>query len=451
MRIRRRLGRAEATMALVAALCLVMAACGGSETEPATDAGTAGAAPGTEEPGTDSEVASDATSSAPEAAGDVETVKIAAPFGLTGAVGPFSVPYVNALELAVEEVNSAGGIESLGGAQLELLVQDNQSNPELAVQLLREMKADGAALTLAPFASGMVLATKPVVIELDLPMLVPSAAAAITEGEHNNTIWRFRLPEAAVAEDGMEFIAAAREAGEIEVDSMAVLAIAGGAGDPYVEAVEREGEELGIDVLSISYDPAETRDFGPIVAQLREADVDLVTGFQYPADAILFAESLFLQDWRPSAGFVWLEGAYGELAIREALGSATEGWMDVGFAASSDCEPFNEFAEEYEERYGEPLVGLAAAAPAAIEIVVDVVERAGSVEPDALRAAFAETSIGYCEDSLYALAGGVEFNEQGDNTAYRPTIVQHEGELGLVPVGPEAVRLREPIWPAGGG
>jgi branched-chain amino acid transport system substrate-binding protein len=406
----------------IAAVSLFLAACGGSSNEGA-----------------------DSPSSA--SGGDVESIKIAAPFGLTGPVGPFAEPHVPALELAIKKINETGGIKSLGGAPLELLLQDSQSDPAVATRLLREMKADGAVIAVAPFASGIALAAKPVLADLDLPLVVPSFAKPLTDDNGDQVIWRVVATDAEIANDAMDFIGAARESDEIAVESIGIVSIAGGAGPPFADAVTARAEEMDIEVVDVRYDPAETRDFGPVVAQLRKADVDLVTGFQYTQDAIQFAESLLLQDWRPSEGFVWLGGAQGEYAFREALGAETQGWMDAGFGSTSGCDAMTDFAAEYEKETGEPLIGLSPAAPATIAVIADALERAGSTEPADIKAALAETELDFCE-GLYSLAGGVQFNERGDNAAFQPTIVQHEGDSELVPVWPEAVSAREPVWPA---
>lgn len=434
-------GRYGRLLLALTAASLMLAACGGSETtsDPeTTDTGSVAA----------TDVAAGAETTSATDPPDVDSIKIAAPFGLTGPVGPFAEPYIPALELAIDKINEAGGIESLGGAQLELLLQDSQSDPETAIRLLREMKNEGAVVALAPFASGLALAAKPVLEELDMPVILPSFAAGITDDNEGQVIWRIVKPDAAITEDGMDFVVEARDAGDIEVDSIGIVAISGGAGPPFADAVVARAEQEGIETVNVAYDPAETQDFGPIVAQLRDADVDLVTGFQYAQDAILFAEALLLQEWRPSEGFVWLGGAHGEYAFREAFGQETAGWMDVGFGSPTGCPEMEDFAAEYEESYGEPLIGLMPAAPASIAVLADALERAGSTESDALKAALADTSIGYCEHPLYALAGSVDFNERGDNMGFQSTVVQHEGELELVPVHPEGVAVRPPAWPA---
>lgn len=377
-----------------------------------------------------------------------ETVKIAAPFGLTGAVGPFAKPYVPALELAIKYINDAGGIKSMGGAKLELLLQDNQTDVKNAARLLREMKEQGAVIAVAPFSSGMALAAKPVLTDLDMPLIVPSLARGLTEDNADKIIWRVSNIDASLANDGMDLIQASMDAGTIKVDSIGIVAQAGGAGAPFAAAIEARAKEMGLTVVNIAYDATEQRNFGPAVAQFAAADVDIVTGFMYTADALLFTEAYLLQDWKPSQGFLWMAGAYGEYGFRKEIGAETQNWMDAGFADTAGCAPMEKFAAEYEASYGEPLVGLMPAAPAVIAVIADALERAASTEPAAIKEALAATNIGYCQHPLYALAGGVKFDANGNNENFVSTIVQHEGDTALVPVWPKDVAKRAPIWPA---
>jgi branched-chain amino acid transport system substrate-binding protein len=377
-----------------------------------------------------------------------DPIKIAAPFGLSGPEGPFAKPYVAALELAVKFINDNGGIKSMGGAPLELVLQDSQSDPTTVTRLLREMKDQGAVVAVAPFASGLVLAAKPVLNEIDLPLLVPSLAKKITEDNANHVLWRISNTDEALVNDAMDFLEAQIKAGRVDVKSIGIVAQAGGAGAPFAAAIETRANAMGLKVTNISYDAAETKDFGPIVAQLKDANVDLVTGFMYTAGGLLFAEAYLLQDWKPAQGFFWMAGGHGEYGFRKELGQDTANWMDAGFAATSGCAPMQKFAADFEASYGEPLVGLVQAAPATIAVIADALERAGSTDPAKVKAALAATDIDYCELPLYALAGGAKFNAAGDNERFEPTIIQHEGDLGLMPVWPEGLAARPAIWPA---
>jgi branched-chain amino acid transport system substrate-binding protein len=388
------------------------------------------------------------------ASAQVKSVKIAAPFGLTGPEGPFAKPYISGLELAVKFVNDNGGIKSLGGAKLELMLQDSQSDPKNAARLLREMKQQGAAIAVAPFASGLVLAAKPVLNEIDLPIIVPSLARQITEDNPNKVIWRISNIDEAMANDAMTFLDEAIKAGDVKVKSIGIVAQAGGAGAPFAKAIEARAAKMGMSVVNLSYDATQAKNFGPIVAQLAAANVDLVTGFMYTADALQFAEAYLLQKWKPSQGFLWMAGAHGEYGFRKALKTDTARWMVAGFAATSglaataSCAPMKKFAADYEATYKEPLTGLVPAAPATIAVIADALERAGSTDPAAVKKALAATNIDYCGHPLYALAGGVRFNANGDNERFVPTIIQHDGETDLVAVWPKAVSGRTPAWPA---
>ena len=388
------------------------------------------------------------------ASAQVKSVKIAAPFGLTGPEGPFAKPYISALELAVKYINDNGGIKSLGGAKLELMLQDSQSDPKNAVRLLREMKQQGAAFAVAPFASGLVLAAKPALNELDLPIIVPSLARQITEDNANKVIWRISNIDEAMANDAMTFVDEAMKTGDLKIKSIGIVAQAGGAGAPFAKAIETRAKAMGLTVVNLSYDASQARNFGPIVAQLAAGNVDLVTGFMYTADALQFAEAYLLQKWRPSQGFLWMAGAHGEYGFRKELKTDTNRWMVAGFAAPSglsgtaSCATMKKFAADYETIYKEPLTGLVPAAPASIAVIADALERAASTEPAALKKALAATNIDYCGHPLYALAGGVRFNANGDNERFSPTIIQHEGETDLISVWPKAVAGRAPVWPA---
>lgn len=388
------------------------------------------------------------------ASAQVKPVRIAAPFGLTGPEGPFAKPFISGLELAIKYINDNGGIRSLGGAKLELMLQDSQSNPQNAVRLLREMKGQGAVVALAPFASGLVLAAKPVLTELDLPIVVPSLARQITEDNAGKVVWRVSNIDEAMASDAMTFLDEAIKAGDVKLRSIGIVAQAGGAGAPFARAIEARAKSMGLSVVNLSYDATQARNFGPIIAQLASANVDLVTGFMYTADALQFAEAYLLQRWKPSQGFLWMAGAHGEYGFRKALKTDTARWMVAGFAATpgpgsaAGCATMQKFAADYEAAYKEPLTGLVPAAPASIAVIADALERAGSTDPAAVKAALAATNIDYCGHPLYALAGGVRFNANGDNERFLPTIIQHEGETNLVAVWPKAVATRPATWPA---
>lgn len=61
--------------------------------------------------------------------------------------------------MAIEDVNKAGGIKSLGGAKLEAMLGDAQSQPQVGAAEVEKMSEGGAAAVLGAYASAICLAT----------------------------------------------------------------------------------------------------------------------------------------------------------------------------------------------------------------------------------------------------------------------------------------------------
>ncbi len=73
--------------------------------------------------------ATGALASLPYRARAADTVNIGALYPVTGSMAQIGQGCVNAAKLAVQMINDAGGIKSLGGAKLNLIVSDVQSDP----------------------------------------------------------------------------------------------------------------------------------------------------------------------------------------------------------------------------------------------------------------------------------------------------------------------------------
>lgn len=375
-----------------------------------------------------------------------ETIKIAAPLGLTGPVAGFANPYLNAMQLAVDTINEGGGITSLGGAQLELVVADSESDPQRAVELLRDMQDESVA-AVGPIASGLAVAAKPALIEMGIPWVGPTLEDSLTD-DAEGTIFRVVSRFGQWGEGAMDFVDSAIEAGDIAVDSVGIVTIDAAPGPALRDVLVARAEANGWAIETAEYNFVETRDFSPIVAQMRDADVDLIMGLNYPNDSILFAEAMALQDWRPAEGFVWVAGGQYLNSFRDALGDDVLNWTVASYMSpATACEDLSDFAARFETEYGEPLTGLAGSGPAVIQTIASALEQAGSTEPDAVRAALADTSIDFCE-GLYTMPGGLAFDDNGDNERFVPAIVQLSGEADQPAVYPPDYANQGASWPA---
>jgi branched-chain amino acid transport system substrate-binding protein len=97
-----------------------------------------------------------------------------------GLAGPFSDPVggpmLRAAELAVEEINAAGGI---GGRPIELIARDDRGDPDSAVSVAADLVAEGVAAVIGHVYSGTTLAAAPVygAGTMPIPVITPSSSA----------------------------------------------------------------------------------------------------------------------------------------------------------------------------------------------------------------------------------------------------------------------------------
>ena len=105
-----------------------------------------------------------------------------------GLAGPFSDPVGGpmrkAAELAVEEINAAGGI---GGRPIELIARDDRGDPDSAVSVAADLVAEGVVAVIGHVYSGTTLAAAPVygAGTSPVPVITPSSAPEIAQaGRH---------------------------------------------------------------------------------------------------------------------------------------------------------------------------------------------------------------------------------------------------------------------------
>jgi branched-chain amino acid transport system substrate-binding protein len=92
---------------------------------------------------------------------------------LTGVTATFGKSTQRGIEMALEEINQAGGIE---GKLLEIIVEDDQSKPEEAATAVKKLiNQDKVILVLGEVASSRSLAGAPICQEAKVPMITPSS------------------------------------------------------------------------------------------------------------------------------------------------------------------------------------------------------------------------------------------------------------------------------------
>jgi branched-chain amino acid transport system substrate-binding protein len=307
-----------------------------------------------------------------------ERVRIGAVLSLTGAAAPYAASQQRGLELAVAEVVAAGG------PALDVVVIDDESDPDAGVRAFEDLVDDDAVLAIiGPTLTNTATATDPLAQEAGVPVVaISNTVGDITAiGDH---IFRASLTEAQVIP---EVVARARS--EYALGDVAVLR---GEGDTFtMESYEVFAAALAanaIDVVATETFLLGDREFAAQLDRILPLSPDALV-----VSALAGEGAAILTEAR-AAGFTGpiLGGnGFNAPAVIETAGAAAEGLV-VGAAWNRySTDPTSRaFVESYEATHGAPPDQFAAQAYAGVQILAAALSAADEPTRAALRDALTE-------------------------------------------------------------
>ena len=358
---------------------------------------------------------------------------------LSGANAQFGINSRNGIELVVEEINAAGGIKSMDGAKINLVVADATSNPTQAATVAqRMMSQDNVVAVLGAFASSLTLGISEVTERRGIPLLTMSFSDQITDRGFKNV---FQIVPVGSRIGGATFdytVALADAAGE-KLERIAIMYEDTAYGTSQSAGLRAAAEKAGIEIVMDEAYPLGITDVSPLINQLRGSDAQVVFPVSYLNNSLLIVRAMRQQDITiPAVG-----GAAGYIIpnFHEGLGELSDGVLSITPAAYDQAP---EFAKRFRDKFGYFMVHEAQEHAALMGVLADAMERAGSIEPAAIREEIATGT--FDQGWASAMTGGkVKFDEKGRNADAVPLMVQwKDGEL--VTVYPPEYAKAEPVW-----
>ncbi len=369
-----------------------------------------------------------------------KNVNIGVLYPTSGSQARFGQMCVNAVKLAVDEVNAAGGIKSLGGAKLNPILADIQSDPGVTRNQAERLMATGN-LTAATgcYVSTYTLVATEVAERYKIPFITGSIADKLTERGFKFT---FQVsPKASMfGEMQMEF--AARLAGKGK--RVAIAYEDTDYGTSTSKGLIDGAKKAGFEVAMAEPYTAKFTDATPLVNKIKAARPDLFFPVSYITDALLIIRTM--KQLNVNAGII--AGGAGYLIPDFAKDLGKE--ADYIFSVASwnydiNCGDVPRYAAAYQKRYGEFLMEHAGEAYVMVWDLAGAIERAASTDPGKVRDALAKTNLTKGPGSTMP-GCHVEFDATGWNKDVHPVMVQwQKGQLRTVAPGSDA-RVK-PVWP----
>lgn len=317
---------------------------------------------------------------------DATTVKIGGIGPLTGAYANYGLSEKNGAELAVKEINEAGGI---AGKQIELSYQDSQGESESAVNAYGKLMDWGMEVSLGGVLSGETASIVAAARDDDVLLLTPSGSA-------DKCIDGSSLAFRVCFYDSFQGAAAAQYIKDNDiVDTVGVLyqSDVDYSVGLYNAFVEKCGE-LGITIAETqTFTSTTNTDFSTQVNALVSSGVKLVFIPFYAEEASTFltqARGKFA-DGVYFFGADGLDGILGKVAQDPTI--ANNVLMLTPFSADNPAENVQSFVKKYQEAYGATPDQFAADAYDAIYAIKAAVEKAGSTSGAALASALTSLTV----------------------------------------------------------
>jgi branched-chain amino acid transport system substrate-binding protein len=316
------------------------------------------------------------------AAGEEAAIAIGAVVSESGAHAASAAEYRKGLELWEEQVNAAGG---LLGRRVELRLKDDGSEAVRAGEAYAELIRGGAQVLIGPYGSA---ATLTAAAEAERGRRVLLNAAGPSSEVHKRALqYVFQtLPPYAAYADGVLW--AAREAG---VESLYIAARDDAASRDMAEATQTQARSLGFGSVTLEVYSGRTDDFLPLLYHAMKVNADGWLAFGEARDAAEMVKILKKEGYVPKVVYARaaVEPRFIKLIGQDAefiLGSKE---YDPRFTTAGNAE----FVKAFTAKWSAPPGPLAAAGYTAGVVLAAGVRRAGSVEPQKLRAALATLQV----------------------------------------------------------
>ncbi len=367
-----------------------------------------------------------------EEAGELpDTVVVGCLEPLTGAHAVFGEEAKIGMELAVKHINDAGGIESLGGLPLELVVEDcgeDADSAKLGAESIIS-KHDPVAI-LGLYISRLTVAASEVTEREGVILVADALVDSVTEMGRK---YLFR-PAPKASQHGasaVEFVVEAAAQSGMAVERVAILNEDSSFGRSNAVGATNAALDSGLTVVSQKESPYDISDASSIVSEIASANADVVVSCPYFTDAILFANTFKEMGKMPK--FVSGMGAcgYTDPESIDALGEMADYYSNTySYNPAKDTPQNQKFVAEFTAQTGHIPTEAAGMNYYAMWVLKEALELSGEkfpddpLNPDNLRQAFLELDLTSGPAVETYPGDRITFTETGDNPHAVATILQ---------------------------
>ncbi|NNG01005.1 MAG: ABC transporter substrate-binding protein [Desulfobacteraceae bacterium] len=359
-----------------------------------------------------------------------KTIKIGSIQPVTGPLAVIGQGSRLGNQLAIDYINANGGINSMGGAKLELVLGDSESKPEVGRQEADRLINEGAVVLVGPFQSGVAMAIATLAEQRQVPFVMDVAALdAITQKGYEH-VFRVFITAGGLVAGALKYYKTVTEAAGVHPKRAVVTNTA----DPFGKGMSGgflkmlKGSGLPVEVVERIQYPLGIQDLSAEVARIKAAKPDIIFPISRIGDSVILLRELYKQ----------------RVDLMGIFGPGSPGWYEPEFVKDMDKLAFysmtnvpwiNPESPSYQrgnaaflKASGKNLDTNSAYAYTGALVIADALERAGSTKTKDILKSLRETN--YADHPV--VGGAIKFNDKGDNTGALTALVQIQPDPDLL-------------------
>jgi branched-chain amino acid transport system substrate-binding protein len=351
-------------------------------------------------------------------------VKIGSIQPMTGILAVVGKTARQGNQLAIDDVNARGGIKSMGGAKLSLVPGDTQAKPEVARAETERLMRDGTHVLIGAFNSSDIAAIIQAIQQSNkpIPLMIDIGSADQLTEQGVKYVFRSFTTSSMLGRRGIEYLMEMFKTTGVECKRAVFFHTSDLFGQVGKDKTMEWHKKLNapFEVAEIISYPVNTQDLSTEVSRAKAAKPDLILAITRPNDAIMLVQELYKQRVDVKAIMGPGNPGFYQPTFARTLGKLAEFTMANAPWYNPKSPLTAKVAADYEKRFGDPLTTESAWAYQGVMVIADILERAGSTDPDKFVEAARKTNM---KDHIVS-GGPVQFDERGDNVGASSAMVQ---------------------------
>ncbi len=381
-----------------------------------------------------------------------ETIRIGVMMPITGTTSYAGKYQLEGVQMYTDYVNNNGGIKSMNGRKIELVVSDTNGKPENGViEIQRLIEEEKVSALIGPYNSAVAAAIAPIAIKSRVPLMVTNAVSDnIMSNGRNKFVYRCNLGAADTADMQellLKYLATVTNSGEIE--KLAIVYDSSDWGSSVLANLKTLSYRIGFEIVVSEAVQTNLTDFGAIVNRLKQENPDAVFVPLFLNEAELFTRQMY--KFNCTVPIIGMGTGFTAPEWLENVGSITGAYIMATTDYNLSFGIKNQNSIEYYDNYlkthnNHPLPIETGNGWLGMGVLTDAVERAGSSDREAIANALYGTDIDSDSPVMwFSLYDGVKFDTAGTELADGSIRYNQNERLGTA-AGQVCVQVLDGKW-----